>query len=139
MKYLWALFLVFLIAGCGKSVSKEDLHLLNGYWQIAEVEFKSGDKKEYSLGNSVDFIHLEGAEGYRKKVQPNILGSFKTSDDAQNFEVVNTNNAIIISYKNTLSTWSETLIRLNDNSFAVINEEGTKYVYKRYQPINLSE
>ena len=125
--------------GCGKKISKDELHLLNGYWQITEVELKSGDKKEYTLGSSVDFIHLEGLKGYRKKVQPNILGGFETSDDAQNFKVVAANETIIFSYQNSLSKWSENLVQLDHNSFMVIDEEGTKYIYKRYEPIKLEE
>lgn len=139
MRRLLVIFTFILWVGCGTSVSKNDLHLLNGYWQITEVEFGSGNKKAYKMGKSVDFIFLEDGKGYRKKVHPNILGGFDTSDDAQNFEVAITDNSFSMVYENNLSNWSERLLALNENSFTVSNEEGVIYRYQRYEPINLDE
>ena len=113
--------------------------MLNGYWQIVKVDFPSGESKAYKLGNSVDYIYLDGDKGYRKKVQPTIIGGFETSNDAQNFEISTSEGSFLMVYQNSLSGWTERLIEVQSNSFSVSNDEGIVYNYKRYEPINLTE
>tara|TARA_R110002051_G_scaffold2568_3_gene13165 strand:+ start:565 stop:765 length:201 start_codon:yes stop_codon:yes gene_type:complete len=61
------LFCTLLISSCGSKVDQEQLYLLNGYWEIKEVTFKDGTKKEYSVNTTVDFISLDSLKGYKKK------------------------------------------------------------------------
>jgi hypothetical protein len=131
--------LVLFFWGCSEPISKDDLHYLNGYWQIVNVEFENGANKEYSLGNTVDFFYLKDNKGYRKKVQPNIVGGFETSNNVVNFKIKEANNDIMLWYENGLSNWSVRLVELKKDSFTIINEERTKYIYKRYKPIILNE
>jgi hypothetical protein len=131
--------LVLFFWGCNEPISKDDLHYLNGYWQIVNVEFENGANKEYSLGNTVDFFYLKDNKGYRKKVQPNIVGGFETSNNVVNFKIKKANNDIRLWYENGLSNWSVRLVELKKDSFTIINEERTKYIYKRYKPIILNE
>ena len=136
-------YVSFLIAilffGCAETVIKEDLHLLNGYWQITKAEFSSGAIKEYTLGNTVDFIYLEEGKGYRKKVQPNLKGGFNTSDASQNFEIRGSQGTQLMYYIGSETSWTERLITLDANSFTVANEEGVYYSYERYEPLELSK
>ncbi len=120
-------------------VKEEKLILLNGYWEIQEVEFPNGGKKEYKINSNVDYIQLDGSKGYRKKVNPKFDGSFETSDDAELFTITQKNDAYIMRYKNNLSSWEETLVSLSNESFAIKNEEGIVYKYKRFEPITISE
>jgi len=133
------IILLFLLLGCKKEVTKNDLTLLNGYWEIVKVTFPDGNEKEYKVNTSVDFITLQGSEGYRKKVQPKLDGTFETSDDAEPFEIVETANGFAFKYANSLSKWQEEIFELSDNTFSIKNEEGLVYKYRRYEPINISK
>ena len=81
---------------CSHNISKEKLDLLNGYWEIQEVEFPNGEKKEYQMSAVVDYIQLDNLQGYRKKVVPKFDGSFETSDDAEAFKIIERNEKFLI-------------------------------------------
>ncbi|PIB29977.1 hypothetical protein BFP77_04970 [Maribacter sp. 4U21] len=137
MKQSAFLFLMFLFLSCENTVEEDDLTLLNGYWEITEVQFMNGGKKEYKISPAVDYIQLENLKGYRKKVNPKFDGSFETSDDAEPFVIQKDGALFLMNYKNNLSEWKETLIDVSENSFSVKNAEGTLYLYKRFEPINI--
>lgn len=138
MRFFCSILILVTLVGCEK-VSKENLSLLNGYWEIAEVTFKDGSHKEFKVSPSVDFIKLEGLNGYRKKVQPRFDGTFETSDDAELFAIKETTDRFIIGYRTELSSWSEELTELSANHFSVMNEDGITYSYKRFVPINVQK
>ena len=130
------LFVLFL--GCGTSVQIEDIAYLNGYWEISEVEFPSGQTKEYAISTTIDYMELNGMKGFRKKVQPQLDGSYQTSDDAENFEINEQDGVVRIFYGQGTQQREETLMELGENSFSVRNMEEKIYRYKRYEPINLA-
>ena len=131
--------MVFLLIGCSNSVGKEDLRLLNGYWEITQVAFSDGSKKDYGLNTTVDYIELNDNKGFRKKVQPNLNGTFVTSDDAEFFTIIDTEIGLEFSYKNEMSEWNEQIIQVSKNRFTIENENGIRYTYQRYQPINVQK
>lgn len=138
MSRILPFFLFLLIMGCKKtSVAEADLHYLNGYWEIEEVVFPDGSVKEYGMNPSIDFIHLEEDEGYRKKMQPKFDGSYTTSNDTEKFSVTEVTNGFVLQYQNDFSDWEETLVQLDSTSFAVVNQEGLTYFYKRFEPIEI--
>ena len=118
MKYLTLISLFFIIS-CNTSVGKEQLHLLNGYWEIKEVRFSDGTKKEYTINSTVDYITLDSLNGFRKKVNPKFNGTYETSDDAEPFNIRIKNDSIFMEYKNELTSWEEVLISLNKKNFSV--------------------
>ena len=132
------LFFFTLLISCS-SVTEDKLSLLNGYWEIQEVEFPNGGKKKYKISNNVDYIELDNLKGFRKKVNPKFDGSFETSDDAEFFSIVVDNGVYIMRYKNDLSSWEESFVSLSDENFSIKNAEGTIYTYKRFEPLNSSE
>ena len=118
MKRCVFIFSFFLFFSCAdKKVSKEDLHYLNGYWEIQKVEFPNGQVKEYKANTMVDYIQLENGKGMRKKVQPRLDGTYIISEDEEPFELVLVNQEYSIHYKNTLSDWQE---KLKDAGFFVL-------------------
>ncbi|WP_420602316.1 hypothetical protein [Flagellimonas sp.] len=136
MKKILILYSFFVLIGCRETtISKEDLTHLNGYWEISEVEFPDGTKKNYSVNSTIDFIHMENMEGFRKKVQPKFTGTYNTSQDMEAFKIQPINDTYILIYKNNLSEWEEKLTQLDSTSFSVLNEEGVLYSYSRFQPI----
>ena len=139
MKNISIIAYVLFISGCTDSVVKKDLHLLNGYWEIAKVTFPDGNHKEYKANTSIDYISVTDNEGFRKKVQPKLDGTFDTSDDAVAFSILETENGLAFSYKNELSEWMEELIELSHTHFSTKNEEGLIYKYQRFEPININK
>ncbi len=127
--------LVFLWMGCTGKVSREAIPQLNGYWEIKKVVFPDGKSKEYQMSTTVDYIQLEGLKGFRKKVQPQLDGTYGTSNDAELFSIMEDGDDLHIHYKNELSEWSETLMKLDEDTFWVVNEAGIQYHYERFQPI----
>ncbi|TXN35171.1 hypothetical protein FVB32_11310 [Flagellimonas hymeniacidonis] len=140
MKRIVLFLLITGFLGCKNNVIPEqELSNLNGYWEITEVAFADGTKKNYTVNPTIDFIHLENNQGFRKKVQPKFDGSFNTSNITESFKVNYSNEVIILQYENNLSAWEEKLVQLDSSSFSVLNEEGIKYSYKRFQPIVISK
>ncbi|WP_435622876.1 lipocalin family protein [Flagellimonas sp.] len=136
-RYLFILSFFLFFSCADKKVSKEDLHHLNGYWEIQKVEFPNGQVKEYKANTMVDYIQFENGKGMRKKVQPRLDGTFITSEDEEPFELILVNQEYSIHYKNTLSEWQEKLKVLDSLSFVTQNEEGIRYFYTRFQPISI--
>ncbi|SDQ59693.1 hypothetical protein [Flagellimonas zhangzhouensis] len=135
------LFLLFIFA-CqdSPSVAESDLHYLNGYWEISEVEFPDGSLKEYGLNSNIDFIQLEDGKGFRKKLQANLGGTYDTSNhDVEQLTVSPSNDIFIMSYDNEFSQWQEKLVHLDSFSFSVVNNEGVTYNYKRFEPIKIPQ
>ncbi|MBT8289206.1 MAG: hypothetical protein KJO93_00095 [Muriicola sp.] len=137
MRQLTVILLMILFISCGQKIEKEDLELLNGYWEISVVEFPSGDKKRYEINTTVDYIEVSGMKGYRKKVQPLPDGSFITSDDAENFSLSARNDAFIMLYNNEMSEWEEEIEQLTETLLVLKNNEQIRYIYRRYHPVIL--
>ncbi|MFC4097972.1 hypothetical protein [Euzebyella saccharophila] len=131
-------FLVFvLILGCSEGINKEELNQLNGYWEIEKVTLPDGSVKEYSANTNVDFIYLEDLKGYRKKMSPNLQGSYKTTNDLEDFTILEKNGEFWMHYETELTQWSEKLMTLQKTSFSVVNEDGITYNYTRFEPISI--
>lgn len=139
MKRIFVIGFCFFFLGCTNSISKDDLELLNGYWEINEVVFPNGKKKEYNVNTSIDYIEFEDLKGFRKKVQPKLNGTYQASDDAEALIITEIDGIFFIDYKTELSEWSEKLVQLNSDTFSVVNEEDVRYEYKRFEPISISE
>ncbi|MBD0778738.1 hypothetical protein HPE56_13125 [Maribacter sp. ANRC-HE7] len=139
MKRLLFFGFLSLMTACQKNVSQEDLPFLNGYWEIAKVNMPDGQTKEYTINTTVDYIEMKDLSGFRKKVYPKLDGTFDTSNDTEEFTVVNQNNIIELHYKTNLSEWVETLNTLDQDSFSVTNTDKITYTYKRFQPIKVQK
>jgi hypothetical protein len=137
MKELFLLCTLLFIS-CSSKIDQEQLHLLNGYWEIKEVTFKDGTKKEYSVNTTVDFISLDSLKGYRKKMSPKFNGTFETSNDAEPIQIRISNDSVFMNYTTEFNTWEEVLLSLSDKQFSVKNDQGITYSYERFQPININ-
>lgn len=135
MRYALCL-IALLLFQCTAKVSEDDLLYLNGYWEIEKVIFPDGKTKDYTVNTSIDFIELEGFDGFRKKMQPNLEGGYATSNDAISFQIVQIDENFIMQYSNEQDLWKETLVTLTSNRFSVVNEQNITYFYKRFTPIN---
>lgn len=121
---------------CQPPLSKDDLPRLNGYWEIEETDASDGTARAYDLNETIDFIELQGKNGFRKKVQPKPDGGFLASDDASFFEIREKDGHIYMCYHTEYTTWKEELLRLDKDRFSVVNEDKITYHYKRFEPIS---
>ena len=78
---------IFLWVGCTRTVSKEDLKRLNGYWEIEKVSLPDGTVKEYKVNPTIDYVQIDGLKGFRKKVHPKLDGTYDASNDAELFVI----------------------------------------------------
>ena len=140
MQRFLSILVVLMFLACGdSSVNPEDVNYLNGYWEITEVEFPNGTTKEYGINSTIDFIHLENGKGFRKKLKPQFDGTYDTSKDVETLSTATTNGSVLLRYKTPLSEWEEKLVELDSLSFAVINNEGVTYRYKRFEPLKIPQ
>lgn len=131
------LVLLVLVVGCNSKVSKEDLTNLNGYWEIEKVTFANGDTRDFMPSTTIDYLELNGMEGFRKKVQPKFNGTFETSNDAEYFSIEEKEGDLKIHY--TADKHSrEALISVSKTNFSVVDNDTITYTYKRYEPMNLN-
>lgn len=132
--------IAILLLGCGnRSVDQADLRYLNGYWEISQVELPDGSIRDFTVNPNVDFINLEGTEGFRTKMQPRFDGRYTTSMDTEQFTLTSGPEGFILHYENELSSWEEKLLALDSLSFSVVNGEGIIYTYSRFEPINIPQ
>lgn len=132
------LFLIVLgsVLSCKQKITDADISNLNGYWEIEKVELPDGDKKEYKVNETIDFFKIEGNKGFRKKVMPQLDGTYLTNDIQEDIVVAVKDDDAKIQYKTTYASWSEEIIELTKDKLVVKNEQDLEYHYKR--PVKFS-
>ncbi|TYB77051.1 hypothetical protein [Bizionia myxarmorum] len=128
---------VALLTSCTKN-PEEFIEHIEGYWEIEKVTLKNGSIKEYNYNDTIDFISLEDSlNGIRKKLKPNFMGTFETSDDAETFQIKIENDSLNIYYETAFDSWKETILLATKDQLKVINKYDAVFLYKRYEPLNL--
>jgi hypothetical protein len=135
MKYS-ILIASFLILACNSKPELNEVKQLNGFWEIEKAETPYGDKS-YQMNQMVDYIKVEGNEGFRKKMQPSLLGNYKSSKNREYFKIEDQEDSLVLIYKNEYDTWTETLLSIDEDQFVVKNKQDFIYTYKRHQPKNI--
>ncbi|WP_298347823.1 hypothetical protein [uncultured Dokdonia sp.] len=135
MKKLVYTLLALLILSCSSS-PQEKLANINGYWEIAAIEMPDGTSRTYGMSQNIDFFEInEDGTGVRKKVQPNALGEFITSNDSENINTIIEDDILILSYTTALDNWQETVKKASKEELILINKDDIIYKYRRYQPL----
>jgi hypothetical protein len=79
-KIVGFLIVSFLFVSCQSEIKPEDISKINGYWEIEKVVFDDGDDKNYNINESYDYFDIaQNNIGFRKKVKPQLDGSFTVS------------------------------------------------------------
>lgn len=138
MKPSISFILLLILSSCSQGVDKNDLKNINGYWEIEEVTLPSGEKKSYTVNTLIDYFELEDTKGFRKKVAPQLDGTFKTNEDEEAIEVLFEGSETILQYSTPFHKWKETIIKADENRLVLKNENKVVYTYKRYEPLNLA-
>ena len=138
-KFASLLLLLTLFASCDTTPSEEKIANLNGYWEIKTAEMPDGSIKEFRFSEMVDYIVVENNEGFRKKVRPQLGGTFITSDDEELLEVKVENDSINLYYSTPYNSWKETLLSSGEDEIVVKNQHGIIYTYKEFTPYSSSD
>ncbi len=116
---------------------QEKIDNLNGYWEITQAELPEGITKEFKYSELVDYIKVDSTAGFRKKVRPQLDGSFIASDDVEIFDVKLENDSINLYYSTPYANWKETIISSGEDELMILNPDGIIYTYKRFTPYSI--
>ena len=132
------LFLVFsLLVSCKQSITEADLQNLNGYWEREKVMLPDGEKKEYKINETVDFFKVEDKKGFRKKVMPQVDGTYLTNDSEEDITIFVKDGDATIRYKTNYANWDESIIKLTAEKLVLKNKQELEYHYKRPVPFTV--
>ena len=132
------LFLSFLFISCQQKIKPEDISKINGYWEIEKVVFDQGEDKEYGINESYDYFEIDkNYTGFRKKVMPQLDGTFIVNDTYESAVVQFKDGKVYVNYSTPFAKWSEELIDISDKELVLKNEEKKEYHYKKAQPLNI--
>jgi hypothetical protein len=127
--------LIALLTACNTQDPEEQVPHLEGYWEIEKVEFSKDSIKAYTFNETVDFLDLEDGKGFRKKVRPQLDGSYQVTNDAEKVEVKIEDNSLYLYYTTPYDTWKEKVLKAEENKLKIENERGVIYHYKRFEPL----
>ena len=136
MKKIFLFIVLGLLLSCKQTISKTDLNNLNGYWEIEKVELPDGDKKEYKVNETIDFFKIKDEKGFRKKVMPQLDGTYLTNDIQEDIVIAVKDGDATIKYKTTYASWNEEIIELTKDKLVIKNQQDFEYHYKR--PVKFS-
>ncbi|MDA8931696.1 hypothetical protein N9H42_03390 [Flavobacteriaceae bacterium] len=137
-KHLYLLLLLTVITACKSSIQEGEISRLEGYWEITKVVFQDGTTKPYTVNTTVDYIGIDGFNGYIKKMKPGLNGRYQTSNKAAQFKLIQKDGLWEMHFegdqKSTLS-----LLELDSLEYALKDQGQVRYYYKRYEPININD
>lgn len=130
-------FISFLSIACNTKINASDLSKINGYWEIEKVIFPDGSHKEYTINESFDYFDIKKNVGIRKKVMPQLDGTFLVNNDFEKVAVKEVNGKYYLYYSTFYTKWKEELSFISDEKLVLINEAKNEYHYKRAAPITI--
>jgi hypothetical protein len=129
----------FYLAACTPKVIAIDIPKINGYWEIEKVNFPDGKQKDYTINQTFDYFEVKDNKGFRKKVTPQLDGTFLVNNDFEKIEIKQLKGTYFIYYTTPFSKWKEELRLLSDNELILVNDAKNEYHYKKTAPINLTD
>jgi hypothetical protein len=132
------LFLSFLFVSCQQKIKSEDISKINGYWQIEKVVFNQGKDKEYTINESYDYFEMgKNNTGFRKKVMPQLDGTFMVNDTYENATARFEDGKVYMDYSTPYAKWTEEIIVISEDELVFKNAEKKEYHYKKAEPLNI--
>ena len=131
------LFIAVLFVACQQKITQDDISKINGYWEVEKVVFDSIKDKEYGMNEVYDYFEIKNNKGIRKKVMPQLNGTFLVNDTYENVTVRFADDKFFLDYSTQYMKWSEELIAVSAEELVLLNKGKTEYHYKKATPINL--
>ena len=129
--------LILFFVSCKQKIEPKDIAYINGYWEIERVDLPDGDHKEYKMNEVYDFFDVKNNKGFRKKVMPQLDGTFLANDASENVEIVFLKDQVFLKFKTEYATWTEELKQISATEMVLENNKKIEYKYKKTAPINL--
>ena len=87
----------------------------------------------------IDYIEVtDSLSGFRRKLKPNLFGTFETSKSEERFNIKIENDSLNIYYKTPYAEWKETILNANESQLVILNNTNKDvYIYKRYESLDL--
>jgi len=133
------LAILFLLASCNPGPQKGDLQHLPGYWEITKVIFPDGTEKEYKVSATIEYLQWNGTNGYRKKMQPTLEGTYLTSDDALPMQIIWRDDRLFLKFIGAEDTWEEEILQIEAGKLIMRHGNGLKYIYQKYEPMTIGK
>ena len=137
MKKYIILLVAVMAVSCGKTVSEEDLSHLNGYWSIEKAVMPDESVKEYKVNPTIDYFEIKDKEGFRKKVMPQVDGTYRTNNSSEDISIVTEEGKTYISYVTEFAKWKEQILELDSDHLVLKNEQDIEYYYTKPEPFTL--
>ncbi len=138
MKKILVLAYIALVSiSCQTKINPSDLSKINGYWEIEKVVLPDAKNKEYSINPTFDYFDIKNNKGFRKKVSPQLDGSFLVNDTSEDVLIKEEKGVYFIYYSTSFSKWKEELVALSDQELVTRNEAKAEYHYKRAGAVNI--
>ena len=136
MRYLSIILFSILLFSCDKTYTDAEISKINGYWEIESVIMKYS-VKEYNVNNTIDYFELKGKTGFRKKVMPQLDGTYRMNDLSEKLEIVQDSGNVYIHYKTDYAQWQEEIVELTDEELVLKNSHNMEYHYKKPEPFTV--
>ena len=136
MKKIVGFLVLVLLMSCKQTITESDLNNLNGYWEIEKVILPNGEKKEYKVNETIDFFKIENKKGFRKKVMPQMDGTYLTNNIQETVTIELIEGTASIHYNTPYAHWKEEIIELSKDKLVTKNQQDLEYHYKR--PVKFS-
>jgi hypothetical protein len=136
-KIIAFLSLLVVVLSCQHKVTAIDIAKINGYWEIEKVVFPDGKQKDYAINETFDYFNVKNNIGYRKKVRPQLDGTFLVNNDSENVLIKEEKDKYFIEYSTNFNKWKEELSFVSEEKLVLINANKNEYHYKRATAINI--
>lgn len=133
------LLLILFSFSCVKESPESQIKKITGYWEIVSVKLPDGTTKQFNQGITLDYINVTGDKGIRKKVTPQIDGSFLTNESFEKFILKIENDSLRLYYETPFHKWHETVLEAKDSILIVQNSDHKIYTYKKFRKFNFYE
>ncbi|MAZ29396.1 MAG: hypothetical protein CL868_20275 [Cytophagaceae bacterium] len=130
------LVLMLIALSCTEKDPASMIPHLTGYWEIEEVVKPGGERIQFEINETIDYIKIDDSTGFRAKLKPQFDGSFKTNENKENLKVEVKEDSLKLLYSTPYNKWTETVLYADENKLEVLNNRNIKYVYKKYIPLN---
>lgn len=130
------LFLCLVCLSCQKQAPSEQIEKLTGYWEIESVTLSDGTEKEFNISATIDFMELDGMNGIRTKVNPQLDGTFITNGTSERFQLRIEDDSLRLYYETPFDSWKETVLVAKDSTLQLLNRDNKRYVYKKFKPFS---
>jgi hypothetical protein len=132
------LIFIILFVSCNQKIENRDIQKINGYWEIEKVVFPQGEDKVYNVNEDYDYFKIDKQnKGFRKKVKPQLDGTFLVNNTFEKVTITSQNNKVILHYKTAFATWKEALTVISDDKMVLTTQANINYYYKKAAPINI--